>query len=273
MELPERGQQLKSRFIRERGFWVEEYEGVVALCPDFLEAHLASSTIATKAEGISPLFGEFIAIAIDVSTTHLFESGLRLHMRNAFNLGATPLQIATVIQLVSSIGVQSQLVGLPILDEVVAGGVARGSGDAPLSAEQEELKTAFIAHNYVWSSLHDRLLRASPAYFAAQLKINAVIVENGALSPRERALIMVAANGSVTHLQTDALRLSIKAALLAGASVEDITFVLRRVSSLGMHSCMFGFPILMSEMERKNEEKHMPSAEAQGIMASREPRT
>jgi len=242
MDMPERGRKLKAEFIARRGFWPEEYEGLAALCPDFLEAHLASSVIATRSDVISPLLSEYIAIAIDVSTTHLFESGLRLHVRQALRLGATAKQIALVIQLVSSIGVQSQLVGLPILAQLT---------------DRAALKQAFIARHHVWSPAHQALLQASPAYFAAQLALSGTVMDDDALSAKEKALILVAANGAVTHLQEDALRLSMEMALATGASAEEIVAVLRRVSSLGMHSCMFGFPILMSELARleKNGEQ------------------
>ena len=39
------------------------------------------------------------------------------------------------------------------------------------------------------------------------------------------------------------------AALAMGCSAAEIVQVIRRVSSLGMHSCMVGFPILYSELE------------------------
>ena len=251
MDMPERGRKLKAEFIARRGFWPEEYEGLAALCPDFLEAHLASSVIATRSDVISPLLSEYIAIAIDVSTTHLFESGLRLHVRQALRLGATAKQIALVIQLVSSIGVQSQLVGLPILAQLT------DRAALPPTPDQDALKQAFIARHPVWSPAHQALLQASPAYFAAQLALSGTVMDDDALSAKEKALILVAANGAVTHLQEDALRLSMEMALATGASAEEIVAVLRRVSSLGMHSCMFGFPILMSELARleKNGEQ------------------
>jgi alkylhydroperoxidase/carboxymuconolactone decarboxylase family protein YurZ len=250
MEISARGRELKADFISKRGFWVDEYEGMAALCPDFLEAHLASSVVATRSDRLSPLLCEFIAIAIDVSTTHLFESGLRLHMRNALKLGASAEQIALVIQLTSSLGVQSQLVGLPILEQIVADQEGSPSADKTLGGKETASKEQFIRQQHVWSDAHQLLLHASADYFDAQLRLNGVAMDNEALTAREKALIVVAANAAVTHLQETSLRLSMEAAISVGATPEDIIHVLRRVSSLGMHSCMFGFPILISELEK-----------------------
>jgi len=255
MENSARGRELKADFISKRGFWVEEYEGMAALCPDFLQAHLASSVVATRSDRLSPLLCEFIAIAIDVSTTHLFESGLRLHIQNALKLGASAEQIALVIQLTSGLGVQSQLVGLPILEQIAVEGGASPATDKILSEKQAASKEQFIRQHHLWSDAHQLLIHASEDYFDAQVHLGGIAMDSDALTPREKALVLVAVNGSVTHLQEASLRLAMEAALFVGATPEDIVHVLRRVSSLGMHSCMFGFPILMSELE-KLEKSH-----------------
>lgn len=254
-----RGQALKDRFIAARGFWVEEYEGLARLCPDFLEAHLAASVVMTRSEVISPIMSELIAIAIDSATTHLFESGLRRHIRHALELGATAEQISDVFQVVSLIGVQSQIIGLPLLvDAMERRGSREWSGDAPLSPEQDRLKERFVALTGEWSTGHRRVLVSSPEYFSAFLEVLSIPYGSAHLTPKDRTLICVAVNGSVTHLQEQALSLSISAALAAGASPKEVLHVLRRISSLGVHSCMFGFPILMSELSRRADEPGAP---------------
>jgi alkylhydroperoxidase/carboxymuconolactone decarboxylase family protein YurZ len=54
---------------------------------------------------------ELLYVAIDVSTTHLFEPGVRIHTRNALRYGATPAQVLQVMQVVSCLGFQSFLLG------------------------------------------------------------------------------------------------------------------------------------------------------------------
>jgi alkylhydroperoxidase/carboxymuconolactone decarboxylase family protein YurZ len=54
---------------------------------------------------------------MDAAATHLFEPGIRQHVRNALALGATREEIMEVIELVSVIGIHSCAVGVPILIE------------------------------------------------------------------------------------------------------------------------------------------------------------
>jgi alkylhydroperoxidase/carboxymuconolactone decarboxylase family protein YurZ len=52
-----------------------------------------------------------------VAATHLYQPGLRAHIRNALGYGATREEIMEVIELVSVIGIHSAAVGVPILLE------------------------------------------------------------------------------------------------------------------------------------------------------------
>jgi len=94
----------------------------------------------------------------------------------------------------------------------------------------------------VWTEAHTQLLLLAPDYFETHLRLTEVAMGSGVLSAKEKALVLVAVNGAVTHLQPAGLRASMQAALAAGASADEIIHVLRRISPLGIHSCMFGFP-------------------------------
>ena len=50
---------------------------------------------------------ELIYTAFDVSATHMFEPGLRQHIRNALALGATREELMEVFELASGIGVEA----------------------------------------------------------------------------------------------------------------------------------------------------------------------
>ena len=66
---------------------------------------------------LEPKVKELIYTAFDVSATHLYEPGLRVHIRNALALGASREEIMEVIELASVIGMHSCAVGVPILIE------------------------------------------------------------------------------------------------------------------------------------------------------------
>jgi alkylhydroperoxidase/carboxymuconolactone decarboxylase family protein YurZ len=117
MELTAHQEGLKERFIRQRGYWADYYDGLLALDPDFFEIFTEFSSHPWKHGVIEPKVKEFIYIAIDAATTHLYEPGLRIHIRNALGHGATKEEILEVYELVSVLGMHSITMGLPALLE------------------------------------------------------------------------------------------------------------------------------------------------------------
>ena len=60
-----------------------------------------------------------ILIAINASTTKLYENGIRHHIRSALKYGATKEEIMEVFELVTLLGIHTCLVGVPILMEEI----------------------------------------------------------------------------------------------------------------------------------------------------------
>jgi alkylhydroperoxidase/carboxymuconolactone decarboxylase family protein YurZ len=110
-------EELKQRFIEGRGYWADFWDGLLGLDPDFFEAYLQFSMVPWKKGHIEPKVKEFIYIAIDAATTHLYEPGLRIHLRNALKYGATKEEIMEVYELVSVLGLHTVTMGVPVLLE------------------------------------------------------------------------------------------------------------------------------------------------------------
>lgn len=108
---------LKERFQNERGYWSPFWETLLALDTDYFSAYLDLSTIPWRTGPLEPKVKEFIYIAVDASATHLFKPGLRLHLKQALDHGATPAEILEVLELVSVIGIHSCVVAVPMLVE------------------------------------------------------------------------------------------------------------------------------------------------------------
>ena len=68
-------------------------------------------------------------------------------------------------------------------------------------------------------------------------------------------------NAACTNLNPDGTRRHIRAALEAGASCEEILFVLKAASLMAIHSCSLGAPILLEE------------AKAAGVAPAERPKT
>ena len=70
---------------------------------------------------------------------------------------------------------------------------------------------------------------------------------SGVLSRKLVELIGIAINSACTNLNPDGTRRHIRAALDAGATREEILFVLKCASVMSIHSCSLGAPILLEE--------------------------
>ncbi|PLR78759.1 gamma-carboxymuconolactone decarboxylase [Bacillus sp. V3-13] len=114
-DLTQKQAELKEQFIRERGYWSEIWDNLLSLDPDFFEAYLNLSAVPWKNGPLEPKIKELIYIAIDAATTHLYEPGIRIHIRNALKYGATKEEIMEVFQLISVLGIHTFTESVPLL--------------------------------------------------------------------------------------------------------------------------------------------------------------
>lgn len=110
-----RREALKQDFVRQRGYWSPLWDELLRNSPDFFEAYTAYSSHPWSAGVLEPKVKEFVYIAIDAATHHLFEPGLRIHIRNALGYGASAAEIMTLLQLLSVEGLRSSTLGARVL--------------------------------------------------------------------------------------------------------------------------------------------------------------
>jgi alkylhydroperoxidase/carboxymuconolactone decarboxylase family protein YurZ len=113
--LTDREAEIKEHFIGIRGYWTPTWEVIVRLHPEFLEAYLGYSSVPFKRNALSPKVKELIYIAIDVSATHLYEEGIRVHIQNALRHGATADEILAVCEQAALIVIATCELGFEIL--------------------------------------------------------------------------------------------------------------------------------------------------------------
>ncbi|KXT18682.1 hypothetical protein AC579_2723 [Pseudocercospora musae] len=130
--LEERGQKLprtlspqqekiKATFVREKKWWNERLEQVLHLAPKFFDAY-TKYTILPFEEGHSQLSlkeKELIYCAIDSAPTHLFEPGLKIHVRKVLDCGGSAEEIIEVFQLATLMGAQTVVAGAEALERVL----------------------------------------------------------------------------------------------------------------------------------------------------------
>jgi alkylhydroperoxidase/carboxymuconolactone decarboxylase family protein YurZ len=245
--MDERQRRIRDEFIDARGYWNGFWDGLLQLDPDFFEAYLQFSGVPWKNGTLSPKFRELVYIAIDASTTHLYEPGLRQHIQNALRHGATSEEIMEVYELTAVLGIHTCTLGVPVLlDELAQAGAEVPDG---LTDEQEQMKQEFIDRRGYWNDFWSGLLALDSDFFQAYLEFSGVPWKNGTLSPKERELIYIAIDAATTHLYEPGLRQHIQNAVGHGATKEEIMEVYELTSVLGIHTCTLGVPVLLEELE------------------------
>jgi alkylhydroperoxidase/carboxymuconolactone decarboxylase family protein YurZ len=124
-----------------------------------------------------------------------------------------------------------------------------------LTPQQQNLKERFdatlgpAAFDESWS----RMLKHSPDMFASALRLTSVPKRRGHLSPRVQSLVSIAVSAASTHLHVPSIHRHTKAALANGATKAEIVEVLSLTSTLGIHACTVGVPILFEVLEEQGK--------------------
>ncbi len=251
MTLTAEQERLKQAYIQARGYWTPWTEGLLRLSPTFLDLYARYGGHPAAHGPLAARMCELIYVALDASSTHLFETGLRLHMELALRHGATPAEVMDVLAMATAQGLGGTLTGIGILaEELAAADPSPAAPEAALTAEQADLRAAWLARFGEWPRHCDLLLRMDAAYFALMLELMAYAPPGGGLAETERTLIRIALDGCFTGLNPAALRLDIRRALAQGIAPPAILQVLQMTAHLGVHACTIGVPALMALVDR-----------------------
>ena len=118
--LTARQEEIKAEFTAKRGYWNDFWDGVLRLDPEFFAAYTAFSANAWEHGTLEPKVRELVYTAFDASATHMFEPGLRQHIRNAIAYGATKEEIMEVFELASGVGLGAFALGAAALQAALA---------------------------------------------------------------------------------------------------------------------------------------------------------
>jgi alkylhydroperoxidase/carboxymuconolactone decarboxylase family protein YurZ len=247
-ELNERQRQLRDAFIKLRGYWGPQHDTLLRLSADLFEAHSQSASLPWVKGVIEPKVKEFVYIALDVNASHLYEPGLRLHLNNAARFGATIEELAHVLIVVGSVGLNTFEAGLPIvIEEAQALGlpIPNAEGDASRSKRRFEEEVGSLPAGL------DLLASIAPEYFETAVNLS-VACTVGPLSPKVQTFLRLTADLTTTKIFGPTARLHVRDALRHGATVPELVELLHLISIVGLHSCTFGGPILFEEIKGKS---------------------
>lgn len=103
-----------------------------------------------------------------------------------------------------------------------------------------------------WDSSLAKLREWDPAWAETCRKMSTNPWTSSVLPRKTIELISLALNAACTNLNPEGTRRHMRGALDAGATREEILFILKCASVLSLHSCSLGAPILMEEAKAQN---------------------
>lgn len=251
-EFTPRQQEIKDAFVEQRGTWSPLWESILRLDPEFLLSYLDFSMVPWKKNHLDAKTKELMYIAVDAAATHLYQPGIRQHIKAALDLGVTPQEIMEVIELTSTLGIHAMNIGVPLLVKVLEEKGLR-TGPTPLDANQERVKAEFTENRGYWHSFWDEMLELDPELFEAYTNFSSVPWKTGTLSPKVREFVYIAFDAAATHLYVPGLKLHYKNALGYGATVGELLEVLEIASVIGIHAATTAVPILVEEIEARGD--------------------
>lgn len=225
-------ERIKAYFIKERGYWRPWTEALLQASPAFLEHYAGYAGYPARTGPLSERMVELIYVALDTSGSHLFSSGLSVHMARALTVGATRADIFDVLHLVAAQGLSSVL-----------------QASAMLAEEAGE------AHDvYVDAALRARITRVCPSQVDVLLMlaqrdagyVDALLdfLEHGGpgdgLSPRERGIVEIALQSCFTAFHPDAVRRLMRVALANGTTSAEIRQAIQLGAHLSVHGTALG---------------------------------
>jgi alkylhydroperoxidase/carboxymuconolactone decarboxylase family protein YurZ len=98
-----------------------------------------------------------------------------------------------------------------------------------------------------WSSALAQLREWDPGWADAVERMSTNPWTNGVLPLKFVELVSIGLSSACTNLQAEATRRHIRGALDAGATRDEILFVLKCATVMSIHSCSLGAPILLEE--------------------------
>jgi len=212
--------------------------------PAWAETCVTMTTNPWTSGVLSRKFIELVSVGLNAACTNLNPDGTRRHIRAALAAGATRDEILFVLKAVSLMAIHSCSLGAPILLEEAQTAGVKPSQRAAASTPACDAMRAVGQWNVAWDPFFDLDPVWTDEFFAAVIPI----YKSGVMSAKELELLSIACDASFTHMYAPGTRRHIKAALKAGATVEEIMEVLKLCVVQGVQACNMGVPILAEEL-------------------------
>lgn len=124
-----------------------------------------------------------------------------------------------------------------------------------MDQQQKALKEKFTAQlgEEAFDKGWESLLSLDPTFFSASLSLHSVPRQKSHLSRKNQSLISLAVDSASTHLYAPGIRTHVSAALKEGASIYEVLEVIELSSTLGIHACNIGVPLLVEVLKEEGK--------------------
>ncbi|VTU33505.1 alkylhydroperoxidase/carboxymuconolactone decarboxylase family protein [Variovorax sp. PBS-H4] len=228
--------QIKQSFIAERGYWRPWTQTMLQACPAFVQQYARYAGYPARTGPLTERMVELIYIALDSSSSHLFEPGLHTHMKRALEVGATQADIFDVLHLVAVQGLASVCQATDILAELT-GSSADAVVDEALRARVDGLGPA---HALALNSV----ARLDPRYAEVLLDFVEQGRPGGGLTTAERSLVQLALHSCFTAFNPHAIRQMLATALSQGLTAAELLQAIQLGAHLAVHGTALGTNVL-----------------------------
>src|SRR5262249_27616506 len=147
-------------------------------------------------------------------------------------------EIITILKMASVMSIHSCSLGAPILlEEATAAGAKPTKRYAAPTPACDRMRSVGQ-----WNTAWDPFFELDPSWTDEFMATGLAIYGSGTFTPKEVELLSIAFDASYTHMYAPGTRRHIKGALAAGATVEEITDVLKLCVVQGVQACNLGVP-------------------------------
>jgi alkylhydroperoxidase/carboxymuconolactone decarboxylase family protein YurZ len=244
-ELTDREAEIKQQFEEDVGYWVDGYTDVLRLDPEFFD-HFRKLVAQPYQNGaLEPKVRELLLVAVNSSVTHLHADGVRIHIQNALDHGATFDEIVEILQRTTGVGIHAISIGIPILYEEANLADSRDE----FSEEETRIREKYEEQRGYWNASREKLLHLDARFLDHYTDLSSHAFLHGPLDTKVKEFVAIANDASTTHLYESGLRTHIQNALDEGATPEEIMEVLELTSTIGIQAQVESAPILIEEAE------------------------
>jgi alkylhydroperoxidase/carboxymuconolactone decarboxylase family protein YurZ len=201
---------------------------------------------AHVAPALTPRMRELVLVALHGTVTSLHGPGVRRHVQRALAAGATEQDILDVLLTIVGAANHALYFALPVLMRELERSGHPEAALPPVTPEAQAIKEDFIRARGFWNEARDNIVRLMPDYFAALSRLSTEPWKHGSLTEKERELVCIAIDCTVTHMFEPGLAIHITHALQKGASREEVLEVFHLASVLGLEGYILGAETLYS---------------------------